>query len=302
MRLAPTAPPDRVDDPDLLLAMDDLELVAHGVVEGFLEGLHRSPYIGLSVEFDNHRQYQPGDDVRHVNWKLWARQDRLYVKQYNADTNLNLYLLLDGSGSMSCQHGPSTKWRYATRAAAALAHLALRGRDAAGVSILDETLRHHIPARIKPEQFQMIVGLLSSVQPKGNTRLAPALEEAARLCLRRGLVVLFSDLFERETELFSGLDHLRYHGHEVLVVHVLDPWEKDLPKEGQFRFQDLETRQWIVADAAGIRDAYRRKLDDWMGMLRRQCEDRGVDWLACTTADPLRDLLVDYLYKRAKSY
>ena len=302
MREAPPPPVERADDPELLLAMEDLELVAKGVVEGFMEGLHRSPFIGFSVEFDTHREYQRGDDVRHVNWKLWGRQDRLYVKQYNADTTLNLYLILAASGSMGGDHGPCTKWRYCTRAAATLADLALRGRDAAGVTVLDETVRYHVPARVRPDQFFEILALLQRAQPRGRTRLAAGLEEVARLSRRRGIVVLFSDLFEREDEVFAAMDQVRFHGHEVLLVQVLDPWERELPENGQFRFFDLETNMKVEAETATIRDAYHRLVHDWLESVRRSCEDRGIDRVLCTTADPLRDLLVDYLYKRAKAW
>jgi uncharacterized protein (DUF58 family) len=291
-----------VMDPDLLLAMEDLELAAQGVVEGFMEGRHRSPFVGFSVEFDSHREYQRGDDVRHINWKLWARQDRLYVKQFNADTNLNLYLLLDASGSMSCDHGPSTKWRYATRAAAALAFLALRGRDAPGVTLLGDGVIDHFPARVRPDQFHRIAVMLEKTVPKGGTRLVRAMEQAAELCLRRGLVVFFSDLFDNTEDIMNGLDQFRYRGHEVLVVQILDPWERDLPEDGQYRFLDLESRQWIEADAASLRDSYREEVQSWTASLREECEIRGIDWLACSTSDPLRELLVDYLAKRSQSY
>lgn len=288
----------RIVDPDLFLAMENLELVAQGVVEGFMEGRHRSPFIGFSVEFDSHREYQRGDDIRSVNWKLWARQDRLYVKRFNADTNLNLHLLLDTSGSMGCAHGPSSKWRYAARAAAALAHLALKGRDAVGVTLLGEGVQDHLPPRTHPEQLQQIVARLANVETQGETALGKALDEAARLCHRRGLVMLFSDLLTGEDELFGALDQLRYHGHDVLIVHVLDPWERSLPMDGQFRFHDLETHAAITADVREVRERYAAVLAAWMDSLRTACEDRGVDWVSCTTADPLKDLLVDYLSKR----
>ena len=288
----------RIVDPDLFLAMENLELVAQGVVEGFMEGRHRSPFIGFSVEFDSHREYQRGDDIRTVNWKLWARQDRLYVKRFNADTNLNLHLLLDTSGSMGCAHGPWSKWDYAARAAAALAHLALKGRDAAGVTLLGEGVQDHLPPRTHPDQLQQIVTRLANVETRGETALGKALDEAAGLCRRRGLVMLFSDLIAGEEELFGALDQLRYRGHEVLIVQVLDPWERSLPTDGQYRFHDLETRGTVTADVREVHGRYATILGEWMASLRDACEDRGIDWICCTTADPLKDLLVDYLSKR----
>lgn len=285
-------------DPDLFLALEDLELVAQGVVEGFMEGRHRSPFIGFSVEFDSHREYRPGDDIRHVNWKLWARNDRLYVKQFNADTNLNLHLLLDATGSMTCDHGPSTKWRYVIRAAAALAHLAIKGRDAAGITLLGERVLDHVPPRTHPEQLHHIAASLSATVPSASTGLGAALDEAAKLCRRRSLIVIFSDLFDAEDDVFAGLDQLRYRNHEILVFHVLDPWELALPEDGQYRFVDLETQAETTADVQAIAEPYDKAVHSWLTRLRRGCEDRGIDRVQCTTADPLKEILVDYLAKR----
>lgn len=290
---------NQVIDPDLFLAMEDLELVAHGVVEGFMEGRHRSPFIGFSVEFDSHREYQQGDDIRYINWKLYARHNRLYIKQFNADTNLNLHLLLDVSGSMACDHGPTTKWRYASRAVAALTHLGLRGRDAVGLTLLGDGVMDHLPPRTRGEQLQQVATMLVNASPGGGTGLGRALDEAAKLCRRRSLLVLFSDLFDAEEDLFGALDQLRYHDHEILVFQLLDPWERDLPDDGQFRFIDLESDEEMVADARVVHDAYQHQVDGWLTRIRRGCEDRGIDWVCCSTADPLQNILVDYLAKRA---
>ena len=284
------------------MTMEDLELVARGVVEGALQGLHRSPFIGFSVEFDAHREYQLGDDLRHVDWNLWARTDRLHVKQFKADTNLHLHLMLDTSASMLCGHGPSEKWRYGARAIAALAFLALRFQDAAGLYLLDRAIQNHIPPRLRPGQFHEILALLENAAPSGATDLGQALEEACQLCRRRGLVLLVSDLFDREEAIMHGLEHMRHYGHEVIVLQVLDPWEAALPEHGQYLFRDLETGETVPADVTPLRAAYSAALDEWQGGIRRRCENAGIDWMCCQTRDPLRDVLIEYLLKRSRSF
>lgn len=290
-------------DPDLFLAMDDLELVARGVVEGALHGLHRSPYIGFSAEFDAHREYEPGDDLRYVNWNLWARTDRLYVKQFKSDTNLNLYVLLDASRSMLCTNGPYPKWAYGARAAAALAWLSLRERDAAGVFLLSDGIREYVPPRVRPDQFREIQSVLRQApEVAGGTNLAQSLEEALHLCRRRGIVVLISDLFDEDEDLLRAVDTLRYYGHEVIVVQVLDPWEHELPDSGQYEFHDLETDEIIRAHAPAIRRSCKAAVEEWRRGMTRRFDESGVDWLVCTTADPLADLLVNYILRRAEMY
>lgn len=290
-----------VTDPDLFLAMEDLELVAQGVVEGALHGLHRSPYIGFSAEFDAHREYEPGDDLRYVNWNLWARTDRLYIKQFKSDTNLNLYLLLDASRSMLCTNGPYPKWAYGARAAAALAWLSLRARDSAGVFLLSDGIREYVPPRVRPDQFREIQAVLSQAPDvAAGTNLGRSLEEALHLCRRRGIVVLISDLFDEDEEVLRSIDTLRYYGHEVLVVQVLDPWEHELPDAGQYEFHDLETGETIQAHAPSIRRSCKTAVEEWQKGMTRRFDDSGVDWLTCTTADPLADLLINYILRRAE--
>ncbi|MCK5804868.1 MAG: DUF58 domain-containing protein [Lentisphaeria bacterium] len=290
----------RIDDPELFLAMDDLELVAHGVVEGALHGMHRSPYIGFSVEFDAHREYQHGDDLRYVNWNLWARTDRLYIKQFKSDTDLNLYILLDTSRSMLCKHGAYPKWAYGARAAAALAYLALHNRDAAGVFLLGERIRNHVPPRVRPDQFHEILALLEDADVSGGTSLAHSLEETIHLCRRRGIVVLISDLFDEEERVLRGLNDLRHYGHEVVVVNVLDAWEAELPPHGQYEFHDLESGEVLQTNAAEVRRGATEAVKAWRNRLRQRCVESGIDWLECTTDTPLSQFLVDYLLRRTE--
>lgn len=280
--------------------MNDLELVAQGIVEGALHGMHRSPYVGFSVEFESHREYQLGDDLRHVNWNLWARTNELFVKQFKCDTNLNLYLLMDISGSMLCANGPAAKWEYASRAAAALGFLSIGKRDAAGITLLHGKVKDHLPAALKPNQLENLIYILENPKTEGEADISLALKEVATLCQRRGIVVLFSDFFDNEEQLLRGLSQLRFMGHEVLVVHILDPYELELPETGHYEFVDLEKGAKVKASCSQLRESYGRIVSEWQENIRVSCQKIGVDYLFCTTADPLRDLLIDYLNKRTE--
>ena len=299
MTEAPATKAVSVNDPDLFMAMENLELAARGIVEGALHGMHRSPYLGFSAEFDAHREYAPGDDLRYVNWNLWGRTDRLYIKQYKADTNLNVYLLLDISRSMLCDHGPDRKWRYAARIMAALAFLALNSRDATGLFLLGDGIENVVPPVVRPGQFHEILAVLERLQPRGRLAVRRAFDETLQLCRRRGLVVFISDLFEDDDALFRGLDNLRHAGHDVLVLQLLDPWEAELPDSGQFEFEDLESGERMKIHAAAYNAEYRKTVAAWRGAWQQRCEGSGIDWLSYQTNEPLRDMLIDYLLKRA---
>jgi uncharacterized protein (DUF58 family) len=289
-------------DPQFLATIEDLELIARTAVEGFLQGLHRSPYVGFSVEFASHREYLPGDDLRHLNWKLFGRQDKLYIKQYDAETNLDLHLLVDWSGSMTTQSGTVAKQRYACWLAAALSHLALMQRDAVGLTLFADRILEHLKPRAKPNQLEEILQLLVQTRPRAHAESVQILHEAAELMPRRGLVILLSDLFFETKELLGGLDHLRFLGHDVLVVQILDPLERRLPVEGAVRFHDLETGEDLVTQAHDIRPAYQAALDRWFDELDQECRSRDVERVALTTDEPLDRALYDYLARRAQHY
>jgi uncharacterized protein (DUF58 family) len=276
-----------------------VELRARSVVEGFLHGLHRSPYIGFSVEFASHHEYVQGDDPRHINWKLFARQHRLYVKEFDGDTNLNLYLLLDVSASMACASLGRSKLHYAATLAAALAHLAIRQHDAAGVTLFAGQVVASLPPRAKTHQLQEILGLIAGAAPLAQTDASRAIHQAAELCRKRGLVAVISDCFDEIPRLMDGLDHLLFLNHEVVLFQVLDPWERDLPLEGNVRFRDLETGETLTTLSEAIRDGYRQAVQQWLGQLDRECVSRGIDRIELTTNDPLDRALLDYFVRRS---
>jgi uncharacterized protein (DUF58 family) len=298
---APDTSWDQLSDPALFLAMNDLSLAAHGIVEGALQGLHRSPFRGYGTEFDSHREYLPGDDLRYLNWNLYARHGRLFIKQFRTETNLHLYLLLDASGSMATKQGPATKYRYAARATAAFALLTRRSRDAAGLFLLHEGVSAALPPRTRPGHFEEICDLLETSKPTGPGHLGKAMDEISEACRKRGIVVVFSDFFDEEELLLQGLRALREQGHEVIAIQLLDPWECELPEDGDFEFADLETGETLKTSSPEIRAAYAKTVADWREHLRGECEAAGIQWLSLTTETPLADVLIQYLLRRSQT-
>ncbi len=289
-------------DPVFFSRLDSIELRARSIVEGFMHGLHRSPYVGFSVEFSSHREYAPGDDLRHVNWKLYARQKRLYVKEYNAETNLNLYILLDVSNSMECANNGRSKLHYGAALAAALAHLALKQQDAVGITLFADSVVTHLAPKAKPHQLDEILRLIAATKARPVSDAGRALHQAAELARHRGMVVVISDLFDDLTRIMDGFDHLRYMNHEVLLFHVFDPWERDLPLEGNIRFRDMETGEELTTQADGIRESYLEAMGRWRADVERECRNRSIDRVELTTDDKLDEALLDYLVRRAKSF
>ena len=287
-------------DPEFFSRLDSVELRARSVVEGFLHGLHRSPFVGFSVEFASHHEYVPGDDPRHINWKIYARQHRLYVKEFDGDTNLNLYILLDVSGSMACASLGRSKLNYAATLAAALAHLAIRQHDAAGVTLFADSVLASLPPRASAHQQQEILGLIDSAATQSQTDAGRAIHQAAELCRKRGVVAVISDCFDDLTRIMDGLDHLLFLRHEVVLFQVLDPWERDLPLEGNVRFRDLETGETLTTLSEGVRDSYRKAVRQWLTELDGECLSRGIDRVELTTNDPLDKALMDYFMRRSR--
>jgi uncharacterized protein (DUF58 family) len=289
-------------DPAVLAKIEDLELVARTVVEGFLHGLHRSPYVGFSVEFASHREYLPGDDLRHLNWKLFARNDKLYVKQYDAETNLDCQLVVDVSTSMDTASAGISKRRYATMLSAAIAHLSLTQRDAVGLTLFSERVAAHLKPRAKARQLDEILSALAGSPGKAPAASAAALHEAAELMPRRGLVVLVSDLFFPTEDVFSGLDHLLFRGHDLIVFHLLDPLEHMLKVEGQCRFHDLETGDELTTQTDELRPLYEKALAEWQRELDDGLRGRSVDRVLVTTDRPLEEALFEYLTRRSQLF
>ena len=288
-------------DPAFFSRLETIELRARGIVEGFLQGLHRSPFVGFSVEFASHREYAPGDDLRHVNWKLFARQKRLYVKEFDAETNLNLYIVLDVSRSMDCANSGISKLEYGSALAAALAHLALKQRDAVGITLYADEVIAHLEPKAKPQQLDEVLRTIALTEARPVSDAARALPQAAELARHRGLVVIISDLFDDLAPIVRGLEHLRFKQHEVLLFHLFDPWERHLPLDGKIRFRDMETGEEVTTQAEGIREEYLKRVNGWCDEIERECLNRSVERVELTTDQPLDKALLDYLVQRSRS-
>jgi uncharacterized protein (DUF58 family) len=291
----------KLTDPAFFSRLDNLELRARGIVEGFMHGLHRSPFVGFSVEFASHREYAQGDDLRHVNWKIFARQNRLYVKEFDAETNMNLNLLVDVSGSMECANTGISKLDYGTTLAAALAHLALKQHDAVGLTLYADEVLLHLEPRAKPHQLDEILQAIATTKVRPKSNAGRALSQAAELCRHRGMVAIISDFFDDLPAIKRGLDQLRFRQHEVLAFQVWDRWERDLPLDGNICFTDLESREDITTHAEGVREKYLQAVQQWQADLQRSCLNRGVDRVEVVTDEPLDQALLDYLVHRTKA-
>jgi uncharacterized protein (DUF58 family) len=284
--------------PELIKRIGRLEVRARHIVEGLLSGMHRSPYFGQSVEFLQHRQYVAGDDLRHVDWKVWGKQDRLYVKQYEEDTNLRACLLVDLSASMAYGNGSLTKCDYACTAAAALAYLLLRQQDAVGCVAFDESIRHMVPFRTSTGHLTTIARALSVAEPHDTTEISSVLTQVAENYPRRGMMVLLSDLLVDPEDLLRGLRLLRQRGHDVLVLHVLDDDELDFPFAGPARFEGLESDEHLSCNPRALRQGYLDALEEFLAAVRRGCARDRVDYALVRTSEPLDAALVAFLSHR----
>ncbi|MEO7318150.1 MAG: DUF58 domain-containing protein [Chthoniobacteraceae bacterium] len=277
-------------DPELFLAIDDLELATRSLVDSVLSGAHRSDRTGPGAEFAQHRDYQPGDDLRHINWRLFSRTRRLYVREFRAETSMPVYVVVDASASMRIGQ-PHSKLRYATRVAAALAYLALRGRDAVGLRIARGGAIEVLPARATFTQFGDILAKLDTQIAGGAGDLGAAIDELCETCRKRGTVFILSDFADGETALLSGLSTLREMGHDVSAVQILAPFEECLPATGDFDFFDPESGTQKRAAADLVRDGYARAVRDWRQRLSDGSDAIGTRWTSITTASPLEPLL-----------
>ena len=275
-------------DPSSLAALGRIEIVARWIVDGFITGLHRSPRKGFSVEFAEHRPYQPGDDLRYVDWRIAARSDRWVVKQYEEETNLRATLVLDVSRSMDWAGAPGrlTKLAYAERVVAAIALLLIRQRDAVGLIRFDDHVRTAIPPRARSGQWQRIVAALDAPGAGRASRAPDALARAARLVRRRGMVVLVSDLLMEGAEVEQAVRGLRASGHNVTVLHVLDPGELDLQGVGDALFHDPESGSEVAASTADVRTAYRATVDAAIAEWRAMFAGAGAGYVTVTTDTP----------------
>lgn len=282
-------------DPVMLSKLSTLTLRARSVVEGLMSGLHTSPYKGFSVEFSEHRQYVPGDEIRHIDWKAYGKFDRYYIKEYEEETNLRCYLLVDASASMDYRSNGVSKFDYACYLAAALAYVMLNQQDLVGLVTFGAGIRRQLPPRSSPGHLRAVIDSLEHTEPTGDTALGRILHRVASQLKRRGLVILLSDLLDEPAEVMEGLRHLRYQKHEVLVFHVLDHDEVTFPFTQLTQFEDLEDEARVVTDPRAIAADYQEQVQQFIKDYEAMCRRQAIGYLFFDTRTPLDRGLLKYL-------
>ena len=291
-------PGARFVDPKVLTRVKDLELVARSVVDGFINGLHRAPHFGASIDFAEHRGYVPGDDIRRVDWRLFARTDRYFVKQYEADTNANFSVLFDTSRSMGFTSHGVTKLEYGKFLAACLAYLSHRQRDRVGIVTFDQDVVTHVPASAK--HFNVLLHTLDRATADRPGRLVPMLQQMAEHFKRRSIVALVSDLYEPPDDLLDALKPYSFLGNDLVIFHVLDPAEVSFPYTDPSRFQDLESGDEVPVVPEGFAEQYRKMIREHIASIRRKCSESRIDYVLLDTSKPLDEALHSYLGNRER--
>ena len=289
-------------DPVAIQRAEVLGLQARQIVEGYMAGEHKSPYRGFAIEFSQHREYVPGDDTRHLDWKVLGRSDRYYIKQYEQETNYVAHLILGGSESMKYGSGDTTKFDYARSIAATLAYLILQQRDAASLAIFDDKVRSYYPRTDNLSAIHNLISLLANFEPEQTTSISTVLHDLARQIKRKGIVILISDLFDDVENVLRGIQHLRFSGSEVIIFHVLDPFELTFPFKGTVEFRGLEGGPKLMTRPADLRKSYLKELNDFITKLRTGCERNGCNYVQVNTATPWAEVLSSYLATRQHRY
>lgn len=293
--------------PDVLQKVARLDLRAKFLVEGFLAGLHESSYRGFSVEFSDHRKYTKGDEVRRIDWKVFGRTDRYYIRRFQAETNMECHMLLDKSASMGLQPTTlrdrfMTKFEYGTALAAALGYLMVTQQDAVGVITFDNHVRDYLKPRARRSDLGDILSVLTNTRPSDTSDVSGAIHEAATLFRKRGLVVILSDLLDEPENIGRALSHLKYRGHDVIVFHILDAAEANFPYEGPMRFVEPETGAHLVVDADAVRGDYLRAVSGFVEDVRQRCVGLGMDYVQLDTSVSFDTALTSFLVNRKKNF
>ena len=291
-------PGARFVDPKILARIGNLELLAKTVVDGFINGLHRAPFFGASIDFAEHRAYVAGDDIRRVDWKLWARTDRYYVKQYEADTNTNFTVLFDISRSMKFSSGGVTKLEYGAFLGACLGYLATRQRDRVGIITFDEDVVTHVPPSAK--HFNMVLHTLDQAKAERPGHLSAPLHRMAEHFKRKGILLLISDFYDEPDAILDAIKPLKFLGNDLIVFHILDPQEISFDYEDASAFEDLESREQIPVVPESFRDQYRSLIQEHISALRTKFSEQRIDYAVINTSEPLDHALFSYLSSREK--
>ena len=286
--------------PEIVSKLSNMDLKARLVVEGFITGLHRSPYHGFSVEFAEHRQYMPGDSIRHIDWKVYAKSDRFFVKEYEEETNLKSYILLDASGSMAYRSNGIAKLEYGSYLSAALAYLMLTQRDAVGLALFDSRIRRYIAPRSVMSHLSILLKELDGVDASETTNVSATFHQLAERIKRRGLIIVISDLFDDPQDILLGLKHFRHKKHEVIVFHVLDPYERTFAYKAEARFKDMETEEELPTQPWHIWTEYRELMKERVETFKRECRAALIDYVLMDTSIDFDYALFSYLNKRKR--
>ena len=288
-------------DPEVISKAEALGLHARYVVEGYMAGEHKSPYRGFAIEFAQHREYSHGDDTRHLDWKVVGRTDRYYIKQYEQETNYVAHLLLDGSESMKYGSGKLTKLQYGKVIAACLSYLILNQRDAVALGMFDTNMRDYAPRSDNRATIHNLMSRLAAFEPKAQTNIGAVLHDMARQTRRKGIVIVISDFFDDEQAVLDGIQHLRFGGNEVIVFHVMDPYELEFPFMGLVEFEGLEQVPKILTRPSEIRKSYLREVEAFRTRLRDGCERNNCHYVLVNTSHSLDEVLSAYLAFRLRT-
>ncbi|MBD3288761.1 DUF58 domain-containing protein [candidate division KSB1 bacterium] len=286
--------------PEIISKLKSMEMRARMVVEGFIAGLHKSPYHGFSVEFAEHRQYMPGDEIKHIDWKVFGKTDRFYVKQFEEETNLKSYLLLDASASMGYSSNGINKLQYASYLAAALTYLMIKQRDAVGLLTFDHKIRKYLPPRSIKSYLHLILQEFERLESAEVTDVSSTFHEMAERIDRRGLVVILSDLYDDPEKIMLALKHFRHKKHEVIVFHILDPLEISFNFKKEAVFKDLETGEEIATQPWHIQREYQEKVSRFIDNYKRQCRQNQIDYVLINTDMDFDRALIEYMIKRKR--
>lgn len=286
--------------PEMLKKVAHLGIRSRTVVEGSVTGAHRSPFKGFSTEFADHREYVKGDDLRHLDWRVYARSERHYIKQYEENTNLRAYVLIDCSGSMAYTSNSTNKYHYACEVAAGLCYLIIKQQDSAGMAIFDEKIRNYFPPRSTVSHLRSMLDALGLVNPTAATDTGIALHGMAEMLKRRGLIVVISDLLDEPEHVIKGLAHFKQKRHDVIVLHVLDDCELNFPFEKVGEFLDMETGERIRVAPKEIKEEYAREITGFLETYKRACFENNIDYVTVNTKTPADVFLSAYLTRRAK--
>jgi uncharacterized protein (DUF58 family) len=296
------SPSRKYSDPDAIARISDLTLRSRRLVEGAISGMHRSPFHGFNIEFASYREYTPGDDLRRLDWRVFARSDRHYIKQYEEESNVRVTFLVDASASMNYKGAAAlSKFDYASTLVVALSMLLTRQQDPVGMVLFDESATTVLPPNATQAQVALIAGMLERCVPSRKTELGGLLHSVTGQLRRRSLLVIVSDLFTDLDAVYDGLNRLRFHGHEVLVMHVLDRDELELPFDGPTIFRDIEGDEELFAEPWAFRRSYQKAMDEFLAGVRKECGNRNYDHVRFLTDEPLGDSLSLFLHSREET-